>query len=176
MGLINLKTRMELPNDWYQLLRESRQKPYPFIVIEVEQRMIKKWTDFFKDKFVSKCPFPVQSIREMHCSKEHPRLISYRLTYNGHWLQGPVTKIMKETQITSFPSLNNNEFELPTERYHVRGTILYYFPDVLPINEDKYVNLMKLKTFCQNPDAWIFYEGLSHAQKVKKKTNKNTEH
>lgn len=31
MGLVNLKTRMEVPNDWYELLRSSRKNPNPFI-------------------------------------------------------------------------------------------------------------------------------------------------
>lgn len=118
MGLIKTKTRMELPNDWYQLLRESRVKPSPFIVIEVTQRMIRKWTDFFHDKFVSKCPFAIQAIREIYCSKKHQHLINYRTSYNGGWLNSPLIKPAKRKQNRFHNILNDNEFELPMESYN----------------------------------------------------------
>ncbi|CAH1109325.1 unnamed protein product [Psylliodes chrysocephalus] len=83
MGLVNLKTRMKVPNDWYELLRNFRKNPNPFIAIEMKQSIVRDWTKFFKTKFVSKCPFPIQSIREIICQKDHSRLLSYRFSYSG---------------------------------------------------------------------------------------------
>lgn len=41
MGLINLKTRMELPKDWIDVLKNARKKPEPFKVIDVDQTITK---------------------------------------------------------------------------------------------------------------------------------------
>ena len=84
---------MEVPDDWFELLRNSRKKPNPFIVIEAEQQMVKKWNSFFKTTdFVAKCPFAIQPVKEIICRKSNPRLMTYNTTYNGYWLQSPIKK------------------------------------------------------------------------------------
>ncbi|CAH2093434.1 unnamed protein product [Euphydryas editha] len=51
MGLINLKTHMEVPYQWYDLLRVSRQRPKPFEVIEVGiGELIRKFSEFFQNQ------------------------------------------------------------------------------------------------------------------------------
>lgn len=40
-GLINQKSRAELPEDCYDVFRTARQKPKPFIVIEFDQNMVR---------------------------------------------------------------------------------------------------------------------------------------
>ncbi|KAK9754394.1 hypothetical protein QE152_g1328 [Popillia japonica] len=155
MGIVNLKKRMELPDEWYDLLRSSRNKPSPFTVVEVDQGMVKGWSEFFKDKFLRKCPFPTQTIREISCSKEHIRLLSFRSSYNGPWLQQPIMKAVKTN--SNNLRLAENEFFLPSSKYH---------------DEDKYMNLQILKGFCENPDAAVYYTQLQHEEKTKKKKKK----
>ncbi|KAK9700875.1 hypothetical protein QE152_g30929 [Popillia japonica] len=144
---------MELPDEWYDLLRSSRNKPSPFTVVEVDQGMVKGWSEFFKDKFLRKCPFPTQTIREISCSKEHIRLLSFRSSYNGPWLEISCSK--EHIRLLSFrssyngpwlqqpimkavkPNTNNlrlaeNEFFLPSSKYHA----------LLAIDEDKYMLLL----------------------------------
>lgn len=90
--------------------------PIPlFIVIEAKHSMVRDWTNFFKSKFVTKCPFPIQVIREIVCQKDHSRLLSYRSSYSGTWLQSPIIKAQKR----KLPKSNlANEFELPSEKYN----------------------------------------------------------
>ena len=76
---------MELPKDWYDLLRDSRKKPEPFKVVPVRGEKIKKWTMFFEQKFASKCPFPIQKVRELRLTQDRPGLVYHRSTYNGVW-------------------------------------------------------------------------------------------
>ncbi|XP_072383777.1 uncharacterized protein [Diabrotica undecimpunctata] len=115
MGLINLKTRMELPDDWYELIRGSRKNPFPFTVIEVEQNMVRNWNQFLQPEFTPKCLFAIQPVREIFCKKENCRLITYRTSYNGHWLQSPITKANKNKP--QHLQLAENEFRLPSVSY-----------------------------------------------------------
>lgn len=57
MGLVDLKTKMEISNDWFELLRISRIRASPFEVIEVDQGVVKKWEVFFNDKYVKNAFF-----------------------------------------------------------------------------------------------------------------------
>lgn len=41
MGLANQKSHAEIPEDWRAVLRNSRTKPSPFIVIDCHQEMFK---------------------------------------------------------------------------------------------------------------------------------------
>lgn len=113
-GLINQKSRAEVPEDWIEVFKSARVKPMPFEVVEVEQSNFKNWTFFFKERYRRKCPFPTRPIRELKIVKEHPRLIYYRTTYNGMWESSPVTDPkFKPTQ-----KCRDGEFELPDYLYN----------------------------------------------------------
>lgn len=120
MGLVNLKTRMELPNDYYDLLEHSRMKPTPFSVIRVQQHMVKDWGTFFNDKFRAKCPFAIQEIREIYCTKDHPQLMYFRANYNGPFFNSSIANVNKRKPRGR--RLEENEFELPNAKYTGKHT------------------------------------------------------
>lgn len=64
MGLINQQTKAETVDDWLDEFRNARIKPCPFIVIEVDQSLIRQWNQFLSPSFITKCPFAVRHIRE----------------------------------------------------------------------------------------------------------------
>lgn len=57
-----------------------------------------------------KCPFLTRDIKEIKFSKDHPRLVYYRTTFNGDWTSA---------DIVGKPLMLNNvgEFELPKLSY-----------------------------------------------------------
>uniref|UniRef100_A0A1B6DGZ0 DUF7869 domain-containing protein n=1 Tax=Clastoptera arizonana TaxID=38151 RepID=A0A1B6DGZ0_9HEMI len=64
IGLINQKTRTEMPEDWYEVFRTARVKPKPFSVIEVDQNIIRSWTNHFNQRYESnKLSFPTRPIK-----------------------------------------------------------------------------------------------------------------
>ncbi|XP_074035892.1 uncharacterized protein [Leptinotarsa decemlineata] len=152
MGLVNLKTRMELPKDYYELLEQSRTKPTPFSVIRVQQHMVKDWGTFFKNKFRAKCPFAIQEIREIYCTRDHPKLMYFRSTYNGAFSNSSIINNKKKK--SGRIKLGENEFELPNAKY----------TETLPIKKEKFLNLQKLKLYCEQPEAADFYTRLAHYQ------------
>lgn len=151
MGLINLKTKMELPFHWYELLKSSRTKPSPFEVIEIAPgEVVREWTKFLTNKFMKKCKIPLQKQREVMVSRENGyNMILHRENYNGAW---------EKTQILNnkFNHVSSNEFELPEFQYK----------ELLPISEVKYKDLMCLMPFC-TAAAQIFYKSLKYDSKTK---------
>lgn len=49
MVCINQKKWIELPKDWYEEFQNARAKPSPFVVIEVDKEVIRKWAKFFDE-------------------------------------------------------------------------------------------------------------------------------
>lgn len=121
MGNINLKTKIETPDDWYELIKASRTKPSPFSVEEVTQTMVMDWTSFLRDLYYAKkCPFPVQKTKEVLCKTSHCRFLLHRSSYNGVWNQAIVRgKGRKETRLLP------NEFELPKTLYQGKQTFFF---------------------------------------------------
>ncbi|KAK9700414.1 hypothetical protein QE152_g31250 [Popillia japonica] len=112
---------MELPDEWYDLLRSSRNKPSPFTVVEVDQGMVKGWRKFPAPRNISAYYPSVQAIMDHG---------SFRSSYNGPWLQQPIMKAVKPN--TNNLRLAENEFFLPSSKYHA----------LLAIDEDKYMLLL----------------------------------
>lgn len=65
MAIIKTKSRAEVPQDWIDVVESSRQNPSPFKVIDVDQGVIRNWTEFLEDQFVKKCPFQTRPIKEV---------------------------------------------------------------------------------------------------------------
>lgn len=114
MGNINLKTKIEAPDDWFELLRVSRTKPSPFSVEVVTQNMVRDWSSFLKNyAYVKKCPFPIQKTKEVSCTACHCRFILHRDTYNGSWSQSVI-----KGKVQNITKLLPHEFQLPLQLYH----------------------------------------------------------
>ncbi|CAH1105832.1 unnamed protein product [Psylliodes chrysocephalus] len=100
---------------------------------EDNQHIFKKWTEhlnkFYKKLFNS-------TNKEFEVSKEHPRLIKYRDTYNGTWFSA----VVMDRKPIIFKNLERNSQFLLTE-------ISYAGP--IPISAEKFANLQSLKKFCR---------------------------
>ncbi|RZF32635.1 hypothetical protein LSTR_LSTR016502 [Laodelphax striatellus] len=84
MGLINQKSYCEVPDDWITVIANARVKPSPFTVYKCDQSLFLSWTSFFKTlNFKEKCPFPSRPVRELEVNSEDPKMIKFRDTYNG---------------------------------------------------------------------------------------------
>ena len=113
MALVNQKCRAEVPEDWMEEIRNSRQKPTPFQVIEVDQAMIRNWPAFLTPKFVKCCPFPTRPIREIMFSSHHSHVVRHRSTYNGYW----ETSSIRPRGSISQSAFGSGEFFLPERLY-----------------------------------------------------------
>lgn len=118
MGLINQKIRAEVPSDWIAAFQQARMKPSPFIVEECSQTMFRKWKEHLDGIYKKKAPFATRPIREYKVSHEHPRLASFRPSYNGYW---ETAEIRNRSKIGR--NLREGEFLLPEYCYEGR----YYF-------------------------------------------------
>lgn len=116
MGLINCKTRAELPADWVEIFRTARCKPTPFIVEEVDQSLVRDRAKFLEPMYTKKCPFMSRPIRELQVSQLHPRVIEHYDSYNGMWISSIVTP--KERLRHHKAVLQTNEFFFPNRAYH----------------------------------------------------------
>lgn len=115
MGLVNLKTRMEHPDEWIDVLKSSRSRPAPFEVINVSQNIVKEWDSFLAPRYLKKCPFPIQKIKEIESTLQHPRLVHHKATFNGSWFSNPILQVNKK--MSAKPVLQETEFELPCQAY-----------------------------------------------------------
>lgn len=114
MTLIPKKRAAELPQDWYQAIREARVKPCPFTVIECDQTMIKDWVNFFDNSgyYKKTLTVPTRPIKEIRIEEAHPRTLSFRQNYNGMWESSIITA--KKSTTTRMPE---GEFLYPMEAY-----------------------------------------------------------
>lgn len=64
-AMIKTKSRTEVPQDWIDVVESSIQNPSPFKIIDVDQGVIRNWTEFLEDQFVKKCPFQTRPIKEV---------------------------------------------------------------------------------------------------------------
>lgn len=113
-GLINQKSRAELPSEWTEVFKSARTKPSPFDIVEVTRQSFKKWTDHFATNlYKTKCPFPSRPIREMKVLKEDPQLLYFRSSWNGAW-ESVVLVDPKKWKKYWRTSRIENEFELPS--------------------------------------------------------------
>jgi len=108
MGLVQLKSKMELPSDWIDVLQSARTRPSPFDVISVTQNIVKQWDVFLAGKYVKKCPFPIQQIKEIESSREHPRLMRHRSAFHSTWSRSPIEPTATVKKICKENCANNS--------------------------------------------------------------------
>lgn len=123
MGLVKTKTVVETPNEWIKVFQDARKNPCPFKVVEVEQEMIRDWTEFFNDKlYVHKCPFKTRPIKEVKVEKDNLQIL-HRSTYNGAWISSSLlTKPRQDKRASATENLqttmNPGEFFYPQRAYN----------------------------------------------------------
>ena len=69
-AIVKTKSDVELPQRWYEILREARKFPSPYQVVEMGLRDFKDFTNFLKPLFKATCPFPTRPIREITFNKD----------------------------------------------------------------------------------------------------------
>ncbi|KAL4718594.1 hypothetical protein ACJJTC_012096 [Scirpophaga incertulas] len=151
-GVVKLRTRMELPNDFYNLLISARSKPEPFIVVNVEQQpeIVRNWVDFLSNgNYKKTAPFKIQEIREFKTSSDKGS-IQYRPNYNGLFYNSIITQKNKKNQLV-MPKCQENEFYMPPSAYQ----------EPLAITKEKYSDLQVLKEFCSH-QAKSYFNSLPH--------------
>ena len=109
MGLWDLKTPMETPADFKEIIKSSRRKPSPFVVVSPNKQMVLDWKTMLDEKYGRKCPFKTQPIKQIKTSNS--RLVHHRAAYNGVFLTTAFKKI-------TILELRPGEFELPIPAYH----------------------------------------------------------
>lgn len=116
MGLINSKSRAEVPRQWADAIRAARVKPQPFIVIEVSQDMVRDWTSFFakNNTYVAKACFKTRPIKEAKVEACHLRFLQYRNTFNGAWSSAVITR---PNHTIEQNQLMDGEFYFPDKSY-----------------------------------------------------------
>ncbi|CAG5048558.1 unnamed protein product [Parnassius apollo] len=153
MALINQKAPYETPEDWRKVVSESRLKPSPFRVIDVDQPLVRSWTKFLSPKYKKTCPFLSTPISEIRVDISHPRLIFYRDSYNGQWTSS-VMLDAKRKRANSTPcadASHSTEFILPDQAYK----------DILPISKAKFLDVQSLSKYCR-PVGKKYYSELKY--------------
>lgn len=95
-ALVKHSSPAETPQDWIHIFEVARCKPSPFVIEEVEQKMVKDWSNFLDEKYsAKKLPCKSRQIRELEIMKEHPALMRTRETFNGHWNEVVLVKFQQ---------------------------------------------------------------------------------
>lgn len=110
-ALVNQKTRAETPEDWILAFESSRNKPSPFKTENVNHNFFHQWDTLLNKIYKKTCPFATRPVKELRLSKENPRLLYYRTTFNGSWQS--VDIVGKSLKLGD----NTGEFEMPKFSY-----------------------------------------------------------
>ena len=145
-GLLNQHTHAQVPAEWWEQLRLSRNKPRPFVVIECDQSMFYAMKDYLGTARVYKnsCPFPTRPIKEFLCNKDYnQQIVKYCDSWNGVLTTSVI--VQRGKTLPQKPSKMPKSYSGP-----------------IPLKNTKFQDLQALKKFC-NEAAKMFYDGLVHA-------------
>ncbi|GFN95968.1 hypothetical protein PoB_002247400 [Plakobranchus ocellatus] len=156
MALINQKAHVETPDGWIREFEAARKNPSPFNVVQVEQALFLGLTEHLKVLYRATCQVPTRPMREISFSQDHPRLISFRNSWNGPLNTSVVSKPVGKKGAARQPPL------IPMYR------------DRLPISLAKFKDLQVLKTFCTQP-AQDFFENLPHIGEAREEYDTTSE-
>lgn len=158
MSLVNAKSYTETPDDWRDVIRNSRIKPSPFTVIDCGIEVnFETWTDFLSGIYVKKCPIPTRPIRIFKINQNESRYLLHKQNYFGSYL--------KAVFVGKQAASKKNEKELK-ELYNSK----------LPIKPAKMKDLLHLTQFLTNPGSKSFYGSLAPAIEVDEGDKDDTEY
>ncbi|CAH1114719.1 unnamed protein product [Psylliodes chrysocephalus] len=143
-GLVNQKSRAEVPEDWLQILEDARHSPTPFNIINVNHTLFRSWTKFLYNSYPKKSPCPSRTIREINIQRR--ALLQYRTTYNGAWESASLQGKRRKSSRLPVCHLKDYEFRLP--EYSCEGQ--------LPISAKKFRDIQHLKKFCSRAAQEFF--------------------
>lgn len=88
MTLVNAKSYTETPDNWRDVIRNSRIKPSPLTVINCATDVkFETWADFLSGLYVKKCPMPTRPIRILKVDQKEARFVLYKANYFGSYLK-----------------------------------------------------------------------------------------
>lgn len=127
-GLINQRTKVEVPEQWNEVFQAARAKPQPFEVRKCNQDLFCAWSKFLQKFYRKTCPFATRPVRELQFSEDHPCTIAVRETaYNA----APTTFVI---------AARNVKFDSDSSPDALYSTLI-------PLPKKKYDQLQELKRF-----------------------------
>lgn len=151
MSIVKQNSYTETPEDWREVLRNARVKPFPFEVIDCgEDLNFQNWTEYLSSIYTAKCPFPTRPIRMLKISVENKRLIYHKPSYFGAYYSSPIEKQPPKRSKKKQPQNSSEALELQNS-----------YNGKLPLNAAKYRDLLHLIQFLENPEAKMFYQNLT---------------
>lgn len=140
-ALIPQNHEAQLPGDWVEALRNCRQKPSPFEVIEVEQNMIKEWGCHLEKVYRQQLGCKTRPIKLFKVQQAEPLFMCYKTMYSGPWkknqMRPPNEKWLKKKKIDQLPRVDDGNFHLPSWAYAGKffkhGNLIYFSPNLITV-------------------------------------------
>lgn len=150
MSLVNTKSYTETPEEWRDVLKNSRIKPSPFKVVDCADEVnFQNWTEYLSQFYVSKCPMQTRPIRIIKIEKTQPRFVLHKPNFFGSYQTAVIVPSQKpKRQLRAAPRRAN---PIPLKK-------IYNGP--LPIKAAKLKDLLHLAQFLVNLEAKNFYRNL----------------
>ena len=105
----------------------------PLDVVDCKQVMFKGFTYLLEKAYESKCPFPIQTVRQIKIYGTEPQLLSYRESFSGTWS----TSVITQNQAMVY--------------YKVYMEVLWRkYNGSLPLSQANYKDIMSLLQFCSS--------------------------
>lgn len=121
-ALIKKTYEAELPEDWAEVIRNSRVKPSPFDVVEADQSLIKGWTSHLNGMYRKKLGCATRPIRIFMVHNQEPAYMLHKSFFSGPWKKNPMVPKRQATQQTDTP-LEEGTFLLPSPVYEGKPCI-----------------------------------------------------
>lgn len=152
MSIVKQNSYTEVPEDWRDVLRNTRVKPTPFTVIDCGVDVVfQNWTDHLSSIYPKKCPFPTRPIRMLKISGKE-RLVFHKQAYFGMYTSSALQK--KKKTLQSKNSQKKKYSATPVK------PLQNLYNGKLPIKAAKYRDLLHLSQFLESSEAKIFYQNL----------------
>ncbi|GFO01206.1 hypothetical protein PoB_002771100 [Plakobranchus ocellatus] len=160
-AIVKTKSDVELPQEWYKVIREARKFPTPYNVHEMSLCDFKDFTNFFKPLFKAMCPFPTRPVKEIIFAIDAPGLATHRSAWNGPF----------ESSVLVLRSVKAQKDFIRAASCEPKQQ----FCHPLPISDAKHKDLQVLKKFC-SPETHSFYDNLPHDGALRDHLHEETEY
>lgn len=156
MGLINQKAVAETPDDWNNIIRNSRKNPSPFIVIDCKQEMFKRWDEYLSSFYKKTCPFPSRPVKVFRVTQEHCSLVEHKDSYNGLFKKSALRKDRKPYKTTGHQYLPNS-YSRPLPLSAPKLNDIKHLVQFCSVSSRKFFDdlVSSPKTRCEDPEELI---------------------
>lgn len=152
MAYVNTKSYVEIPEDWREVLLQSRVKPSPFKVVHCGKDMqFENWTEHLSNFYKPKCSIPTRPIRVLKMDTSNPNIFYSKVSYFGSFR---LTNIVKGKAIRKGKKEATNTMNPPPLRN--------LYPTRLPVKAAKLKDLLHLSQFLGKDESRVYYDSLKH--------------